>query len=205
MLNHFFRCSNQFFAGADEDISLLSPVEGRASITKKCAKLLREVLDTFFELFRNLLTRLHHCVHDDHISNTSNGLFLTFVKFFGVLFLQGIFRTRLVFLRLGVQSEVRFNIIDLGLDCGFGSNLAQLLLVGNNFLSLDLSFKLLDLLKLLDLVPDLFLQFSLESRQGIISVLICAASYACGDSVDFLLLGSAITHFQNSFFLLFKL
>jgi hypothetical protein len=207
VLNHVFRGTNQFFAGIDKDLSLLSPVERRRdSLSNKSTDLFREVFDTFFEFLWNLLTRLHHGVHHHHISNTSNGLFLRFVKLFGVLSLQSGFTTTLLFLRCGIHSKVRFNIVDLGLYTSLSSDLAQLLLIGNNFLSLDLGFELLDLFKLLYLVSDFLLQFSLESRQGIIlrSFFLCAASYACGDFVRFFL-GSAITHFQNSFFLFFKL
>jgi hypothetical protein len=101
-------------------------------------------------------------------------------------------------LGLLVESKVALDIIDFGLNGSLSCNLAQLLLICDDLLSLDLGLELLDLLKLLDLVSDLLLHFSLEGTQRIRHVLLCVN---CGD-FRFQLLGSAITHFQNSFFLL---
>lgn len=116
MLDHFFRRSNQLFDGVDENISLLSPVECLSGITKEVVENIGEVLGTFLDIFWNLLTRLHHCVDDDHVGDGSNSRLFALVKLFGVLFLQSTFRFRMNLLRVVVDGEVRFDIIDLGLD-----------------------------------------------------------------------------------------
>ena len=137
-------------------------------------------------------------MHDDHVGNASYSRLFTLVEFFGVLLFQLSLRVGSSLLGFLEQRKITLNVIDLGLNGSLSSNLAQLLLICDNLFALDLGLELLDLFKLLDLVSDLLLHFSLEWTQQIKSSIAWCA--ICGDFVGFHLLGSAITHFQNSFF-----
>lgn len=176
----------------DEKISFLSPMNLSLNSCLELVNAFSKVSNTLFDFLWKRLTIFKKRCHSNHICNNGNCGLSGISNIFGVLFCLFLFVFLFFIFTLFINIKITLDFSDFIFDCFFLLDFLKLFFIGNDLIFLYFFFKINNFFQFLLLVPDLFLQLSLETADFGLGI-----NLTCAIFVNFL--GSAWTHFKNSF------